>query len=289
MASVIAPTDAVAGSAVARAPRGGIYGRRQRRLKVFRGAVLILFAAFFLLPLYALVAFSFQGIKPGTHTLSAWTQIVSYPGLMGAIEITLELALITALVMVALLVPTMIWVRLRVPRLSRVIEFLCLLPLTVPAIVLVVGLAPVYRQIRISFSLSALMLFWVYVVLALPYAYRALATGLDAIDARTLAEAARSLGASWFTVIARVIVPNLWQALLNATLLTVALVLGEFTIASLLLYTNLQTQLFDISRASLNAGVLFSTSAAALMFAFLLLLILSYAGRRRDRSNGVSK
>jgi putative spermidine/putrescine transport system permease protein len=292
MASVITPADAMERGAVgrvARMPRGGIYGRRRRRLQIFRVVVLTLFAAFFIIPLYAMVAFSFQGSTPGTHTLSAWTSIISYPGLLGAIEITLELAVITSIVMLALLLPTMIWVRLRLPRLRRVIEFLCLLPLTIPAIVLVVGLAPIYRQIRIHISLSALMLFGVYVILALPYAYRSLASGLEAIDARTLAEAARSLGASWFTVIARVIVPNLWQAVLNATLLTVALVLGEFTIASLLLYTNMQVALYDISRASLNAGVLFATSSAALLFAFVLLMILSYAGRRRERSRGAAR
>ena len=44
------------------------------------------------------------------------------------------------------------------------------------------------------------MLFFVYVILALPYAYRALDAGLAAIDVQTLSEAARSLGASWFTV-----------------------------------------------------------------------------------------
>jgi putative spermidine/putrescine transport system permease protein len=188
--------------------------------------------------------------------------------------------------MLVLLVPTMIWVHLRLPWLTRVIEFLCLLPLTVPAIVLVVGLAPVYRQIRIYYSLSALMLFGIYVVLALPYAYRAIASGLESIDARTLSEAARSLGASWFRTMTRVIIPNLGQAILNATLLTVALVLGEFTIASLLLYVNLQTQLYEIARSSVTAGVVFSTSALSLLFAFLLLLILSYVGSRRARTRG---
>ena len=158
--------------------------------------------------------------------------------------------------MLVLLVPTMIWVHLRVPRLKRVVEALCLLPLTVPAIVLVVGLAPIYRRIRINVSLSALMLFGVYVVLALPYAYRALASALEAIDAQTLAEAARSLGASWFTVMARVIVPNLGEGILNATLLTVALVLGEFTVASLVL-TSDPDELYEISRSSLTAGVVF--------------------------------
>jgi putative spermidine/putrescine transport system permease protein len=174
----------------------------------------------------------------------------------------------------------MIWVRLRVQWISRTIEFLCLLPLTIPAIALVVGLAPVFNRIR-HYNLSALQLFWAYVILALPYAYRALATGLNAIDATTLSEAARSLGASWFTVMVRVIVPNMRQAILNALLLTGALVLGEFTIAYLLLYTNLQVALYSISRNTPNAGVLFSTSAAALMLAFGLLLIVSYVGRRR--------
>jgi putative spermidine/putrescine transport system permease protein len=174
----------------------------------------------------------------------------------------------------------MIWVRLRVRWLARTIEFLCLLPLTIPAIVLVVGLAYIYNRIQ-RIELSTLMLFWVYVILALPYAYRALSAGLTAIDVTTLSEAARSLGASWFTVIVRVIAPNMRAAILNAVVLTVALVLGEFTIAYLLLYTNLQVELYSISRNTPNAGVLFSTSLAVLMFTFVLLLIVSYAGRRR--------
>ncbi len=149
-----------------------------------------------------------------------------------------------------------------------------------PLLVLVVGLGPIYNRIQ-HYELSALMLFWVYVILALPYAYRALAAGLGAIDVETLSEAARSLGASWFTVMFRVIAPNMRQAILNALLLTWALVLGEFTIAYLLLYNNLQEELYSISRNTPNAGVIFSTSFAALLFAFVLLLILSYAGRRR--------
>ncbi len=267
-------------------PKRTMRGSRQRRLNLFRWTVFALATTFFLLPLYAMVRFSFLGVNPGEYTLSAWTQIASYPGLLDAIVITLELAVITVVVVLALLVPTMIWVRLRVQWLSRTVEFLCLLPLTIPAIVLVVGLAPIYRSVRQHLSLSPLQLFWAYAILALPYAYRALAAGLDAIDVRTLAEAARSLGASWFTVMVRVVAPNMWQAILNAMLLTVALVLGEFTIASILLSTNLQVALYEISRATLNAGVLFSTSAASLLFAFLLLLVLSYVGRRRDRERG---
>ena len=57
---------------------------------------------------------------------------------------SLLLAVFTVLLMLVLLVPTMIWVRLRVPRAERLVEFLCLLPLTIPALVIVVGLPNVY-------------------------------------------------------------------------------------------------------------------------------------------------
>ena len=287
MAAVTA-LDETPAAAPAGRPRG-MQASRRRRLNIFRYVVFTIFGLFFVLPLLAMARFSLEGpTKLGTWSLDAWRQIASYqntgiPPLLSSIEITLELAVITCAVMLVLLLPTMIWVRLRVQWLSRTIEFLCLLPLTIPAIVLVVGLGEIYNRIQ-RISLSALMLFWVYVILALPYAFRALAAGLTAIDVTTLSEAARSLGASWFTVIVRVIAPNMRAAILNAVVLTAALVLGEFTIAYLLLYTNLQVELYSISRSTPNAGVLFSTSLAALLFAFMLLLILSYAGRiRRGR------
>ncbi|HEX4093626.1 MAG TPA: ABC transporter permease subunit [Trebonia sp.] len=264
----------------------GLHARRRRRQNVFRYVIFTVFGLFFLLPLLAMVRFSLEGSTSGSWSLSAWGQIASYAGpppLLSGVEITLEIAVVTCLLILVLLVPTVIWVRLRVRWMSRLIEALCLLPLTIPAIVLVVGLAPIYRVIRQQFSLSALQLFWIYAILALPYAYRALAAGLEGVDVKTLSEAARSLGAGWTTVIWRVIVPNMRQGVLNAMLLTGALVLGEFTIAYLLLYTNLQVTLFYVSRGTPNAGVLFSTSSAALLFAFVLLLILSYVGRSRGR------
>jgi len=269
-------------TAPAKSPRG-MQARRRRRLNLFRYVVFTIFGLFFLLPLLALLRFSLEGNTLGTWTISAWKQIVSYQGLLSAVEITLELAVLTSVTTLVLLVPTMIWIRLRVQWISRSFEFLCLLPLTIPAIVLVVGLAPVYNKIR-HFELSALMLFWVYVILALPYAYRALSAGLNAMDVKTLSEAARSLGASWLRVMVQVIAPNMWQAILNALLLSAALALGEFTIAYTLLYTNLQVELYSISRNTPNASVLFSTSLAALLFTFALLLIISYVGRRRRRT-----
>ena len=256
--------------------------QRTRRLKlqVFRYAVFFLAAVFFLVPLYAMFEFSTRG-NSGDRTLEYWQSIPQYPDLTDAIIASLQLALITSLAMLVLLVPTMVWVRLKLPRLSRVVEFICLLPLTIPAIVLVVGLVPIYLWLNINISDSILTLSLAYVILVLPYCYRALDSGLGAIDVKTLSEAARSLGASWLDVMWRIIVPNISNAILNATLLSVALVLGEYTIANVLLYNNLQVELVHLARD--NAGVSIAVAVAALLFAFVLLVGIAFVGSRRRR------
>jgi putative spermidine/putrescine transport system permease protein len=176
----------------------------------------------------------------------------------------------------------MAWIRLRLPQLQRLVEFLCLLPLAIPAIVLVVGMAPLYAWVNYFLGDSALTLTFAYTILVLPFAYRAIDAGLAAIDLKTLAEAARSLGASWFTVLWKVVVPNIRVALIGASLLSVALVLGEFTIASLLNFDTLQVQVNLLGKR--NAGVSIAVSLLSLLFAFVLLFALSYVGQRRRQT-----
>jgi putative spermidine/putrescine transport system permease protein len=79
----------------------------------------------------------------------------------------------------------------------------------------------------------------------------------------------------------RVIVPNISNAILNATLLSVALVLGEYTVANNLLYNNLQVELVHLGRT--NAGVSIAVAVASLMFAFVLLIAISFVGSRPRR------
>jgi putative spermidine/putrescine transport system permease protein len=262
----------------------GLRAQRARRLRVLRWVLLLVFALIFIVPLAAMVEFSTrQTDLTGPRTLEYWQQIGEYPDLVSAIVASLELAVITAVGALALLVPTMVWVRLRLPKLGRIIEFLSLLPLTIPAIVLVVGWAPIYLWVNYftpaQYQTSPLVLAFAYVVLVLPYMYRSLDAGLQAIDVPTLTEAARSLGAGWSTVMLRVIMPNISSAVLNSSLLAVSLVLGEFTVASLLNYVNLQVAMNNLQQA--NAGVSVAVASGALLFVFVLLVGLSFVGRRR--------
>lgn len=257
---------------------------------VARTIILVAVGLFFALPLVSMVEYTLRGGLEGGYTLDRWVAVFTgqlgpeYKQLWTAIGNSLLLAVLTVALMLVLLVPTMVLVRLRFPRLRPVLEFVCLLPISIPAIVLVVGLAPVYQVVSRLAGSGVWTLAFAYGVIVLPYAYRAIQSNLESIDVVTLSEAARSLGAGWGTVLLRVIVPNLRRGLLAASFISVAVVLGEFTIASLLNRVNLQTALLITSKADPFIAVIFSL--LALVVAFLLLVVIGRLGsaRPKDRS-----
>ena len=110
--------------------------------KAFRIGLGVLFGLFFLFPLYAMADFSTRNLLGEGRTLRAWANLIADDALYGAIVISLLLAVFTVVLMLAILVPTMIWVRLRTPWAKGFVEFLCLLPLTIPALRLPVGDLP---------------------------------------------------------------------------------------------------------------------------------------------------
>jgi putative spermidine/putrescine transport system permease protein len=251
---------------------------RRRNQVITRWVILLVVGGLFLIPLYSMLRYSTRITPQNPSTWDSWKAIVQDDQLRTAIFTSLKLAALTVVGMLVLLVPTMVWVRIKVPWATRLVEFICLLPLTIPAIVLVVGLDNVMSWVNYLVTEGPLALTFPYIVLTLPFCYRALDAGLSAIDVRTLSEAGRSLGASWTTVILRIIVPNIKSAVLSAAFLAVAVVIGEFTIASLFFYDNMQVVIALLGLE--NSSVSVAASLAALIFGIALLLAISFVGRR---------
>lgn len=257
----------------ARGPRRR--GPRRPAVQAARALILIIVLGYLILPLFAMLEFSTRG-DYGARTLDNYAAIFSYSNMVEGITNSLEIAVLTVLGMLILLVPTMVWTVVRVPRMRRVVEFLCLLPLAIPAIVLVVGIAPLYRwmgQNLGAIGASPLTLALIDIVLVLPYSYRAIDSSLRSIDTATLADAARSLGAGWPRTILQVIVPNIRGGILSAAVLAIALVLGEYTISSLLSFNTLQVVIFLLGKR--DPWVSVAVSFSALLFGFVLLFVIS--------------
>lgn len=249
--------------------------------RVTRLVIAVIVGAFVLIPLAMTAEFTLR-TRTG-HSLIHWTTVFnpanakSYKELWTGLTNSLMLMVTTVVIVLVLIAPTMILINLKFPRLRRVFEFVALLPISIPAIVLVVGLSPIYIVIGRTLGTSAWTLCLAYGILVLPFSFRAIQAGIDATNITTLAEAARSLGASWPNVVWRVLAPNLRTGLLAGSLISVAVVLGEYTIASLLNRQNLQTALVVVNQMDAYVAVIFSL--LALLFCFVLLLVVGRLGR----------
>jgi putative spermidine/putrescine transport system permease protein len=270
------------------------------RARPWRAIVLACAAVYFLVPLAASVIFTVDVPGQGP-TADAYTKIFSTGGFTRSLFLSLGLAAATIVVVLLLMVPAMVTLRLRAPRLRPVVEVVCSLPLVVPPIAFVAGIGTVLRWgpdhlastpffetfVQLQNPSFPIVLVLAYAVMALPFVHRALDAGLRAVDVRTLVEAARSCGAGWPQALARVVLPNLRRALLNASFLTLALVLGEFTVAQLLGFQPFAVWIVNVSGEQAQLSV--AVSVLSLLFTWVLLLVLAAFGGRSAGSRTTTK
>ncbi len=261
------------------------------RLSISAVVWLVLGTAYFVIPLVATLLFSLQSGTNSSYSLGAYGNVIHDHQFWKTLRVSLILSLETIVISLALLVPTAYWVHLKLPRLKPYIEFMTILPFVVPPIILVVGLLKFYNgTVRApNWYLEKPYYFLVsaYVILAFPYVYRSLDAGFRAIDVHTLTEASQSLGASWRTTMGRVIVPNIRTAALGGAFLTLAIVMGEFTIASLAAFFTFPTYIAQINQEKVyEASALSLVSFGITWVAMLGLLFVGRGSRTRAQLAG---
>ena len=206
--------------------------------RLWAWAALIVGLLYFILPLIGMTNFSLK-MRRGEYSFDAYAKVFADSRFHETFSYSVWMALLTIIFGVFLVVPTAYWVRLKLPFLRPYIEFITLLPLVIPAIVIVFGYIRLYNTsswlpLTGSYVGTDILLVFGYATLSLPYMYRAVDTGLRTIDVTTLTEAAQSLGAGWVTIIGRIILPNVTVAVMSGAFVTFAIVMGEFTMAALL-------------------------------------------------------
>jgi putative spermidine/putrescine transport system permease protein len=266
---------AITESAVGRTASPRARGRRKAAVPaatVWRWVVLLLAGVYFLVPLA--VAFRFAGIK-------SFGSVISESGFTSALGLSVRLAIVTTVITIVLMLPTTVYVHLRLPGIRRLMEGITILPIVIPPVVLIVGVLAIAPG---ALKNTPYLLALEYVVLAMPFAYRSIDAGLRSLDLKTIVEASNSLGAGWTNTLLRVILPNLRTALLSAVVLTVALVLGEYTMASLALYTTFPVWIYVNSQTSGQVSV--AASLLSLFVTWFFLMLITMIGTRQSRRTG---
>jgi putative spermidine/putrescine transport system permease protein len=260
-------------------------GQVTARRWIAPGAVvwLVVASLFFGLPLFATLLSSLQSQATGKCcTLAAYGTIVHDPAFWQNLKTSFLLSLETIAICLVLFVPTVYWVHLKLPRLRPVIAFMALIPFVVPPIVMVVGLLDFYKGAPSWFYAQPWgFLAAAYVILAFPYMFFALDAGFRSIDVHTLTEASQSLGASWPTTIAKVILPNIRTAALSGSFLTLAIVMGEFTIASLAAFHTFPIYIQTVNESSAYEAYALTLLSYGITWAAMLALL--FVGRGRGR------
>lgn len=265
---------------------------RFSRVRWWRVLVLAVVAIYLLGPLISALWFTVYNSRLHRFSLAPYGQLFGASGFLTSVRMTFFLALTTIALEFVLLVPAMVAIRLRLPRLRGVVEFIAMVPLVVSPVALTAGVSTVLgwglnNQGSWLFRLDAdlqnqsfpLILPFVYAILVLPFAFRALDAGLRAVDLKTLVEAARGLGASWPTVLWRVLLPNLRAGLLSGAVLTLALVFGEYTIASILGFVPFAVWIVQDGQGSGQLPI--AVSLLSLLLSWAVLFLVSFLGGRR--------
>jgi putative spermidine/putrescine transport system permease protein len=232
--------------------------------KFWSWVTFVLAVIYFIGPLVATLDFSLR-IHRDTYSFDAYRNVFQQPTFQHTLTHSFIIGVAAIIVGLVIVVPAAYFVRLRAPQLRPIIEFVTLLPLIIPPIILVFGYIRLYSSsswlpLTTTDLGTNILLTLAYVALAMPYMYRAVDTGLRTIDVQTLTEAANILGANTPTIILRIIFPNIIVAVLSGAFLTLAIVIGEFTVASLL-----NVQVFGVYMQNVGANRAFEPAALAVI------------------------
>ena len=158
---------------------------------------------------------------------------------------------------------------------SRLLDFLCVVPIGFPGIVLAMGVLVTYIQTPIYATLWILLLG--YITRFFPYGQRNISSIMLAVS-EELDQSSRMAGASWFTTLRRITIPLLKPGIFAGWILLFIIFLRELSISIILYTTGTET---------LSVGVYYLTNfenepltAALSMAQTVVLLVCIYIFRR---------
>ena len=209
--------------------------------------------------------------------------------------LTLKLASTTTIILILVGIPLSYWLSYSNFRFKFIIEALVSMPLVLPPSVLGFYLLIVFspqnffgnflnKSLGIQFVFSFEGLILSSVIFSLPFMVHPIVSGFSTIP-KNLIEAAQTIGKSSFTILKKVLIPNIKPAILSGVVLSFAHTIGEFGVV-LMIGGNIpgQTKVASIAIydevEALNYGTANKYALILFIISFSILIMVNYVNKK---------
>lgn len=214
--------------------------------RILRGLLLGLLVVYILLPIVAVVLYAFSTrwtahILPDGYTAQHWSEAFQDPRLVEVTMRTFMLALIVTLLDILLIVPAIYWQWTQNPRIRPHLELTAAIPFVLPYVVIAFGILTLSGQFAPTAQGTVWLLALGHAAIAFPFFYWAVDSAMAAANIPLLNEAAKTCGASPFTTLWKVVLPNIGAGIATGSMLVFAVSFNEFALVQILVGARYET------------------------------------------------
>jgi len=262
----------------------------KKHAQVWQIVLIVLFLFYMLLPILSTYIFSVatrwdRTILPEGYTFEFYKEATNASYFSSSLRNSLILSLSTILVSLAIIIPTIYWVNVRLPQAKSILDILMILPFGIPTVVLALALVQIYNGTPLGRTPQ--LLIGAVFIYSMPFMYRPISNAMRSIDALRLTEAGQSLGATTFQVLLKVIIPNIFPGIISGSLLVFATVFAEFTLTKLILGARFKTfPLLLVEYTRINGNIAAAFSVISFTIAWLVSLLILWVGKQSQGSAG---
>lgn len=263
---------------------------KKKNNSALRYVVIALYLIYMLVPIIATYIFSIatrwdRTILPEGYTLDSYRSAFNLSYFTITLKNSLILSLASCFVSFLIIVPTVYWVNVYWQKFRVVLDVLMILPFAIPTVVLALSYVRVYNFPPIT--RSPFLLTMATVIYTMPFMYRSVSNSVDAVNVRTLTEAADSLGSSlWYTLV-DVIIPNIFPGILSGMLLVFATVFADFTLAKLITGARFKTfPMLLVEQTQIDGGISAALSVISFTIAWAISMFLLWLSGKANKGQG---